>query len=516
MKGFLLAGTASGVGKTTTTLVLLAAMRRRGLIVQPFKGGPDFLDTSHHTRIAGRPARNLDTWMLTHEANLHVLAEASRGADAVLVEGMMGLFDGKDGLTDTGSSAEIARLLHLPVVLVLDASKSARSLAAVVLGFESFDPDLRLAGVILNRVGSERHLKMLSAAIAARCRTPVLGSLPREEAIKIPERHLGLHGAPETAVTPETLDLLAAIAEQHLNLDALLDLECGLDLKPFTNEDPFLNEKSPPEPNTATSKDPQFSTPGTATRQPPVRIGVARDAAFSFYYEDNLDLLKSAGAEIIPFSPLHDPTLPEYLDALYLGGGYPELHAPQLSANTSMRQQVKAFANSGRPIYAECGGMIYLAKHLTAADATIHPLTGVLDMAAEMTPKLVQFGYVTVELTRDCLLGPAGLTLRGHSFHYSRLTSPPNLPRSYRVLYSLSGRHEEEGYDSGNVLASYVHLHFRTHPTIALNFVNHARTARNSTPAQPATPNGNQQRPEPKGQRPETYQPGAKPQVNHP
>ena len=475
MKGFLLAGTASGVGKTTTTLVLLAAMRRRGLTVQPFKGGPDFLDTTHHTRIAGRHARNLDTWMLTHEANLHVLAEASRGADAVLVEGMMGLFDGKDGLTDTGSSAEIARLLHLPVVLVLDAAKSARSLAAVVLGFESFDPNLRPAGVILNRVASERHLKMLSAAIAATCRTPVLGSLPREESIKIPERHLGLHGAPETGVTPETLDLLAAIAEQHLNLDALLNLECGLDLEQLRNE------KSPTEQIEAQSKNPLLTSPT------PIRIGVARDAAFTFYYEDNLDLLKAAGAEIIPFSPLHDPTLPEHLDALYLGGGYPELHAPQLSANTSMLQQVKAFAHSGRPVYAECGGMIYLAKHLTAADGTQHPLTGVLDMAAEMTPKLVQFGYVTVELTRDCLLGPAGLTLRGHSFHYSRLTSPPNLPRSYRVLYSLSGRQEEEGYDLGNVLGSYVHLHFRAHPTIARNFVNQARTARNSTMTQPST-----------------------------
>ena len=197
MKGFLVAGTASGVGKTTLTLAIIAAMRRRGLVVQPFKGGPDFLDTGHHTRISGRIARNIDTWMLGTEANKDVLRQASLGADAVIVEGMMGLFDGKDGASETGSSAEIAKLLELPVILVLDASKSARSIAAVVLGFELFDPELPLAGIVLNRVANERHYRMLETAIASACKTPIVGWLPRQPDITIPERHLGLHSAEE-------------------------------------------------------------------------------------------------------------------------------------------------------------------------------------------------------------------------------------------------------------------------------------------------------------------------------
>ena len=451
MKGFLVAGTASGVGKTTVTLALIAAMRQRGLVVQPFKGGPDFLDTTHHTRISGRTARNLDTWMLTPEANRAVLSEAAAGADAVLVEGMMGLFDGKDGLTETGSSAEIAKLLGLPVILVLDASKSARSIAAVVLGFESFDPTLRLAGVILNRPASDRHFQMLATAIAATCRTPVLGWLPRDPALTIPERHLGLHAALETAPDSDTLELLAAKAEAHLDLDRILALEVPLTPAPAV----------------------QFQR-----NEDPIRIGVARDAAFSFYYEDNLDLLRNAGATIIPFSPLNDAHLPKDLDALYLGGGYPELHAHKLAANRSMHEDLRSFAASGGLIYAECGGMLYLARTLTTIDGTPHAMANLLDLTFEMTPKLSQFGYATIELTRPNLLGPTGTVVRGHSFHYSRLTSPTTLPTSYEVTYSLSGRTEPEGFTQGNILASYIHLHFRANPTIALHFVATTRAAR--------------------------------------
>ncbi|RXH56921.1 cobyrinate a,c-diamide synthase [Granulicella sibirica] len=450
MKGFLVAGTASGVGKTTVTLALIAATRQRGLVVQPFKGGPDFLDTTHHTRISGSTSRNLDTWMLTPEANRAVLSEASAGADAVIVEGMMGLFDGKDGLTETGSSAEIAKLLGLPVILVLDASKSARSIAAVVLGFESFDLTLNLAGVILNRAASERHYQMLSTAIAASCRTPVLGWLPRDPAITIPERHLGLHAASEAPAT-EVLSLFAEAAEAHLELDRILALEFPLEARQSTSSE---------------------------TKTDPIRIGVARDDAFSFYYEDNLDLLRNAGATIISFSPLHDPHLPEDLDALYLGGGYPELHAEALSANTSMHENLRTFAAQGRPIYAECGGMIYLGRTLTTTDGEPHAMANLLDLAFEMTPKLNQFGYTTVELTQSNLLGPAGTVIRGHSFHYSRLTSPAPQKTSYEVTYSLASRKEPEGFTQGNILASYIHLHFRANPTIAPHFVEAARTAR--------------------------------------
>ncbi len=456
MKGFLVAGTASGVGKTTVTLALIAALRRRGLTVQPFKGGPDFLDTGHHTRVAGRAARNLDTWMLSKEANQAVLREASHDADAVVVEGMMGLFDGKSGASESGSSAEIAKWLQLPVLLVLDAGKSARSIAAVVLGFELFDPDLRLAGVILNRVASGRHFAMLEDAIISSCKTPVLGWLPKEPDIAIPERHLGLRSAEEftdNQSIAEQVDALASLAEKHIQVDKLLSLECGLD---FT----------------------QSLSARYAQHPSPVRIGIARDRAFSFYYEDNLDLLREHGAEILPFSPMTDDGLPADLDALYLGGGYPELHAEQLSSNKSMLASIRAFAASGRPVYAECGGMIYLSRQLMTDDGMAHTLAGVLPFEMAMTGKLVQFGYVTVELTQDCLLGKCGITLRGHSFHYSRIANAATTDTSYHVEYSLSGKEEIEGYSLGNVLASYIHLHFRTSAHVAKSFVDLVRAVK--------------------------------------
>jgi cobyrinic acid a,c-diamide synthase len=459
MNGLLIAGTASGVGKTTLSLAILAALRRRGLRVQPFKGGPDFLDTGHHTRIAGRSARNLDTWMLSAESNLQVVAQAARNADFLLVEGMMGLFDGKRADTDTGSSAEIAKLLKLPVILVVDASKTARSAAAVVLGFELFDPDLPLAGVILNRVASPSHYHLLEAAITARCKAPILGWFPRNAAVAIPERHLGLQTTEEASAQDASStqwETFADLAEQHLNMDHIAALECGLRL-------------------------PQPSQSITSTSEKTLRIGVARDTAFSFYYEDNLDLLREQGATIVPFSPLHDAHLPPDLDAIYLGGGYPELHAERLSGNTTMRSSIRAFAAEDKPIYAECGGMIYLSAQLKTADGT-YPMAAVLPFAMEMTGKLVHFGYATIELTRDCLLGTAGTTLRGHSFHYSRIVDDTSVPTAYAVKYSLSGREENEGYLLGSVLASYIHLHFRAAPSIAEHFV---AAARNSQPYHP-------------------------------
>ena len=442
MTAFLIAGTASGVGKTTVTLAVIAALRQRGVQVQAFKGGPDFLDTTHHTRVSGRPARNLDTWMLSHEANREVFRRGCGQGEAAVVEGMMGLYDGKDAATDTGSSAEIARVLGLPVVLVVDAAKSARSMAATVLGFELFDPNLQLAGVILNRVGSANHLRLLTEAIASRCATPVLGSLPRVPEIAIPERHLGLHAAPSSDQgIDEQMDRLASLAEDRFDLDRLLALQAADEQLPVTAQ-----VTDPP--------------------QPRVRLGVAQDEAFSFLYQDNLDLLQASGAEIVPFSPLQDAHLPAHLDGLYLCGGYPELHAEQLSANQAMLANIREFAASGRPVYAECGGMIYLGERV---GETL--LAGVLPLRVEMTSRLVDFGYVTAHFTRDCLLGPAGTELRGHSFHYSRLLEPPQMTSSYQVEYSLSGRVQEEGFTQGGVLASYVHLHFGANPQVARNFV---------------------------------------------
>jgi cobyrinic acid a,c-diamide synthase len=454
MKGFLIAGSASGVGKTAVTLCLIAALRERGLTVQPFKGGPDFLDTGHHTRVSGRRARNVDTWMLSHEENISVVYDAARDADVIVLEGMMGLFDGKSGESEAGSCAEIAKLLKLPVILVVDASKSARSIAAVVLGFELFDSELPLAGVILNRVGSDRHFLLLQAALKEKCRTPVLGWLPCQEAVSIPERHLGLRSAVESkdGDSVDQLNAFALIAEKHLDLETIGGLEWGLEV--------------------------QHSAHPRITVKNPVRIGVARDAAFSFYYEDNLDLLQDSGAVLVPFSPVQDTELPPALDALYFGGGYPELHAKQISGNESMLAEVRDFAASAKPVYAECGGMIYLGESIVAQDGTKYGMTGVLPLKFEMTSKLVQFGYVTVEFIEDCLLGMAGTVVRGHSFHYSRLASAGSLERKYRVYYSLSGKEEDEGFSAGNVLGSYIHLHFRAAPGMVARFVQKIREAK--------------------------------------
>jgi cobyrinic acid a,c-diamide synthase len=435
VKGLLVSGTASGVGKTTVALAIMAGLRRRGLAVQPYKCGPDFLDTGHHTRICGRAARNLDTWMLSVEANRSVLRNAARGADVIVAEGMMGLFDGKNGGTEIGSSAEIAKLLRLPVVLVVDAAKSARSVAAVVLGFEMFDAELRLAGVILNRVAGERHYEMVREAIESSCKTKILGWLPLEPVIAIPERHLGLQAAAEqTADGHEAaIDAFAALAAKHLDLDGLLQLECGLEMAGV----------EPARVATFSSAD-------------VVRVGVPSDHAFSFYYEDNL---------------------PAGLDGLYLGGGYPELHAERLSSNRQMLEEVRTFAASGRPVYAECGGMLYLSESLSV-DEDSYAMAGVLPLSMQMTDRLVQFGYVTVEFTEDCLLGRKGTVVRGHSFHHSRIVSQGEVATNYHVQYSMSGKEELEGFRQGNVLASYIHVHFRANPAVAENFVAAIRQAR--------------------------------------
>jgi cobyrinic acid a,c-diamide synthase len=454
MNAFLIAGTASGVGKTTTALALMAAFRQRGFAVQPFKCGPDFLDTGHHTVVSGRVSRNLDTWMLDGETNQTIFENACMGADVAIVEGMMGLFDGVAGGTEEGSSAEIAKLLHLPVILVLDASKSSRSIAAVVKGFETFDPGVRMAAIVLNGVAGESHFRMLERSICSTSDVPILGWLPRNPAVMIPERHLGLHTAAEQTNVQVRFDALAAFAETNLKIDLLL-----------LRDHPWNPDR------TTRSKT-------SIMRSGQTRIGVARDRGFSFYYEDNFDLLRECGAEIIEFSPLSDEHLPAELDGLYLGGGYPELYAEQLSENRTMLAEVRAFADAGKPIYAECGGMMYLAQSLTNLEGNAFAMTGVLPITVEMTKRLVHFGYAGVEFMEDCLLGKKGTMVRGHSFHCSQATITGDLQTLYRVRYSLSGREEIEGYSRGNLLASYIHLHFRGNPSLAAAFVTEANRSR--------------------------------------
>lgn len=444
-RGLVIAGTQSGVGKTTITLGLIAALRRRGLTVQPFKVGPDFIDPGHHTRAAGRVSRNLDGWMLTREANLALFRRHAGQTQVAVVEGVMGLFDGYDGASEAGSTAQMAKWLGLPVLLVVDARSMARSVAALVHGFASYDPDLTLAGVVCNRIAGPTHLHYLEQALGQLGGVPGFGGLPRDRDLAIPERHLGLTTADEFPLEDRQLQRLADLMETHLDLDRLLEAL------------PLMSC-------------PQETAPEVGS--PPVRLGVARDPAFCFYYPENLELLARFGAELAPFSPLADRQLPENLHGIYLGGGYPELFAAQLAANRELQRALQAAARAGLPIYAECGGLMYLSQELQDLAGNRHPMAGVLPLKMRMLSRLRALGYREITLTGPGLLGPAGTRARGHEFHYSEIVAvPPDLPRLYRITARGGTEEPQEGYGVKNVLASYVHLHFGSNPEVARNLV---------------------------------------------
>lgn len=453
MKGFMIAGPASGVGKTTVTAALMAALKQRGLRVQAFKCGPDFIDPGHHRRISGRASHNLDKWMLPVEVNRRIFAGACQHADVAVVEGMMGLFDGVRGKGEEGSSAQISKLLGLPVLLAVDASSSARSIAALVHGFQSFDPQIRIAGVILNRVANARHAQMLIEALKERNQDLPVGWLPHREEIKLKERYLGLQTAEEISWTKDQIELMASLVEQSVPLDELL-ARCSIEL-PTDCGQPSIAVKG---------KD-------------PVRIGIARDRAFCFYYEAGLDELRRQGAELVEFSPLASPELPGNLDALYFGGGYPELYSEILSRNTSLLSGLREFAAAGKLVYGECGGLIFMSCELITRDGSRWPMAGLLPLTIEMTDRLVHFGYANVHFEEDSVAAK-GTWLRGHSFHCSRIVREEKVDKKTVVQYSLSGQTQPEGFAVGNVFGSYIHLHFAADPAFAERFVSLARRAR--------------------------------------
>ena len=442
-------GTHSGVGKTTIALGLMAAFQKRGLQVQSFKVGPDFIDPGHHSKLLGAPSRNLDGWMLSKTYNRATFGRSMYGKDLGVVEGVMGLFDGYDGRSEAGSTGQMAKWLGAPVILVVDARSMARSIAALAHGFKTFDQDLRLAAVIANRVGSKTHTQFLAEAMESVADVSFLGGIPRAEEVAIPERHLGLVTSDEEPYTSDLFDKLAVLVEEHLDLDRLLELTT-------TN---------------AAAADlvlPQF-------RQPGVRIGVARDEAFCFYYQDNLDLLTHCGGELCFFSPVRDTNLPANVAGLYLGGGYPELYAPQLSKNESLRSEIQEAARNGMPIFAECGGFMYLTRSIEVGDRS-RPMVGLYPFGTRMLSRRKALGYREVVLREDCLLGPQGLKARGHEFHYSELADEPGeIPH----LFQVSGRKGIEtvvdGFLMHNTLGGYIHLHFGSNPELAANFVDSCR-----------------------------------------
>jgi len=443
----------SGEGKTTVALGLMAALRRRGLRVQGYKVGPDYLDTGYQRYATGRLGRNLDLFMMGERAVLAALRALD--ADIAVIEGVMGLFDGhRDGVVPT-STAEVAKLLGAPVIAVIDAAHLDASAAAIALGLRDFDREMPFAGVILNRWNPQRARPAVRDAFA-RVGIAILGYLPREDSLVLPARHLGLVVADELGeAVRSVMDRLADQIEAYLDVTRILELAGTAPAS--AGAVPAIRPTAPQQ--SATARGP-FVAP---------RIAVAQDEAFAFYYADNLDSLRAAGAELVYFSPIHDSELPA-CDGLYLGGGYPELHAAALSANATFRESLASAVRSGLPTYAECGGLLYLCEAIVDLDGHTWPLVGVVPGRATMHTRLQAMGYRTAQVCEDSLLAPAGAIIHGHEFHYSSCA----LRGTPRPAYLINGT--PEGYAAGNLFASYVHLHFAGYPAAVERWLHRCRS----------------------------------------
>jgi cobyrinic acid a,c-diamide synthase len=431
------AGTHSGAGKTTIASGLMSALSRKGLRVAPFKVGPDFIDPSYHALATGRPGRNLDAFLSGDELIPPLFAHGARGADVAVIEGVMGLFDGKSGGGEFASTAHIAKLLKAPVLLVVDASGMARSAAAIVHGYATFDPELNLLGVILNRVGSQTHERMLREAIAL-LGIPVLGVLRRDARLTTPDRHLGLVPVAERRDEAHAaLEVLGEVISRSCDLAGILRLA--------RSADPLGAEPWSPE----------VPEPG-----PPARVAVAAGRSFSFLYEENLELLRGSGAELTFFDPASDLDLPDGTDALYLGGGFPETYAEALAANEPLKERVRRFAAERRPVIAECGGLLYLVRELDG-----QPMCGVIEARARMTDRLT-LGYREAQALSDSPLMKERTLVRGHEFHYS-IVEPD---AGERPAWRFAGQ-GKEGFVQDGVHASYLHTHWAATPEVARRLV---------------------------------------------
>ena len=435
-----IAAPASGCGKTTVACGLMAALRARGLAVSGHKVGPDYIDPGYHALATGRAPRNLDPFLCGEELIAPLFRHGAAGAQVAVVEGVMGLFDGasREDDPDFGSTAHVARLLGAPVVLVVDAARAGRSVAALAAGFAGFDPRTPVAGVILNQVASDRHERLLRDALAG-AGLPVYGVIRRTEGIVTPSRHLGLIPAAErAALAGQAIDRMGALVAASCDLDALLALAaraCSLPAPAW----------SPP--------------PATARTIPAPTIAIAGGAAFTFGYTEQAELLEAAGARVARFDPLRDEDLPEGTAGLILGGGFPEMHAAGLSANGRLRDRVAALAARGAPVAAECAGLLYLARSLDD-----RPMCGVLDVRATMTPKLT-LGYRQAVAVTDSVLARAGDVVRGHEFHRTAAVPAAGDQPAWRV-----GPGAVEGHVAGSVVASYLHTHWAGHPAAAARF----------------------------------------------
>ncbi|QEV17423.1 cobyrinate a,c-diamide synthase [Streptomyces alboniger] len=449
-----IAAPSSGSGKTTVATGLMAAFAAAGLAVSPHKVGPDYIDPGYHALATGRPGRNLDAYLCGPDLVAPLFAHGAAGCDLAVIEGVMGMYDGAAGQGELASTAHVAKLLRAPVVLVVDASSQSRSVAALVHGFASWDPEVRVAGVILNKVGSDRHEALLREALEA-SGVPVLGALRRAPQVRAPSRHLGL--VPVAERRAEAVESVAALASQvreGCDLDALLALARSAGPLPGVAWDPVSGlGSSPASPNSS-------STAGRTGAAP--RVAVAGGAAFTFSYAEHAELLAAAGAEVVPFDPLHDEELPERTAGLVIGGGFPEVYAPELSANEPLRKAVAELAASGAPVAAECAGLLYLSRELDGK-----PMCGVLDAQARMSQRLT-LGYREAVAVSDSVLAAAGTRMRGHEFHRTVVEPGAGAAPAW-------GLHQPErrveGFVQANVHASYLHTHWAARPDIARRFV---------------------------------------------
>ena len=437
---FLIAGTGSGCGKTTVTAAVLRALQRRVVPLRAFKCGPDYIDPMFHTAALGIPSRNLDLFFEDEDGVRGQLCRALSGGEVGVIEGAMGFYDGLSGTSDTASAAHLGRATGTPAVLVIRPKGQSLSLAAILKGFREFAPNTA-AGVILNGVSCGMY--PFYREIAERSGLRVYGCLPEVPEAAFPSRHLGLVTAGELPTLREALDRLAEAAEEGVDLDGLLALA--------RDAEPLRDETAPLRP---------------ACRES-VRVAVAKDEAFCFYYEDNFDVLRALGAELVPFSPLRDGGLPEETDGLYLGGGYPELYAARLAGNTSMREAVRRAVSAGLPTIAECGGFLYLQEALAGEDGVFYPMAGALPGKSQLTERLQNFGYVTLTAAQGGMLSEKGGAIRAHEFHYARAGEPGSAFRAVKP----NGRAWDCAWATDTLYAGFPHLYFRSNPGFARRFI---------------------------------------------
>lgn len=464
----LIAGDRSSAGKTTISIGIMSVLRDMGYIVQPYKVGLDFIDPSYHTEVTGRHSRNLDGYLMSKDAVGEVFSHAAEGADIAVIEGVRGLFEGLEATSDIGSTAQIAKILQCPVILAINARSITRSTAALVSGYKSFDPDVNIVGVILNNIGSQRHAQKAKTAIETYTDTPVIGVIPRNDAMKISMRHLGLIPA---------LEGRRRVADFDVNLGRIKEIiKEGIEIEKFIQ----IANSAPP------LEKPEDKIFKVQARENNIKIGVALDEAFNFYYRDNLELLELAGAELVYFSPVNDTTLPQ-VDGLYIGGGYPELFTKELEDNVSMREAIKQVSEDGLPIYAECGGLMYLTQEITtnvSGSGQYHMAEmkgGTFKMAGAIPGKTLMghkrvVSYNIGSFIKDNVIGKAGTSFIGHEFHHSEIVDLPEVTAfAIRLTRGVGIRGEYDGILVNNTMAAYAHLHAASYTDFAGAFVESCR-----------------------------------------